>query len=121
VSEKWARAVLEAGEDAPADLAEAARDELVSLWTDLDHAVHYAYRGGWSMGCEWITRRIVRLSRLAGATPWGQIPIPLLLDGTYQGILTAAGIAFEEPGADDMRGMKEWADREAEAVRQIGR
>lgn len=115
MSYKWADAVRRAGEDAPADLGAAVREELAALWSGLDRAVHDALRGDWSIECDWVTTRIVRLSRLAGATPWEQVPIPLVLDGTWQGILTAAGIAFEQPGPDGMRAMLEW--RKAQALR----
>jgi hypothetical protein len=118
MSEKWADAVREAGEDPPADLGAAVREELACLWTDLDQAVHYALRGGWSMGCDWVTARIVRLPRIAGATPWEQVPIPLVLDGTWQGILAASGITCEPPGPDGVRAMREW--REAQALRVPG-
>ncbi len=118
MSEKWDAAARCADDDPPADAIAAIREELACLWTDLDHAVHYSYRGGWSMACDWVTTRIVTLSRVAGATPWSEVPIPLVLDGTWAGILTSAGIAFEEPGPDDMRDMREW--REAQVLRARG-
>ena len=93
----WDNAVAEALEDAPADLAAAVRAELEHLWSDLDHERSYAYNGVWSVGCDGRVTRIVALSRLAGATRWGAIPVSLLQDGTYQGILNAAGIPFEPP------------------------
>jgi hypothetical protein len=105
----WTEAVRQAGADPPPDLASAVREELKDLWSDLDQARHYALRGGWSMACDWIVTRIVRLSRLAGATPWQEVPIPLMLDGTYVGVLATAGIAFERPGPEDVTAMRGWA------------
>jgi hypothetical protein len=100
---KWHRAITGAAEDPAADLETAVRGELADLWHDLDFAISLAIRGGWSMQCDNITTRIVQLSRLAGATPWGQIPMTLLLDGTYTGILNAAGIPFDPPDMDKVR------------------
>lgn len=115
----WHRAVADAAEDeTPASAEEAVRDELVNLWTDLDHAVSYAYNGRWSMGCDNITGRIIRLSRVAGAIPWQQVPYPLLLSGTYHGILADAGIEHAEPGEDDLRKMQAWIDGQRAAVRR---
>ena len=47
------------------------------------------------MHCDWLTTRIVILSRLAGVTSWEEVPTDLLLDGTYAGICAAAGL---DPG-----------------------
>ena len=94
---KWDYAVAMALEDAPADLAAAARDELQYLWNSLNDARRSAINGVWSMDCDLLVVRIVTLSRLAGATHWGHIQVNLLLDGTYQGILERAGIEFEPP------------------------
>lgn len=94
---KWDDAVAEALQDAPADLTEAARYELRCLWGDLDQARRYAINGVWSMQCDGLVARIVTLSRLAGPTNWGDIQVNLLQDGTYQGILQAAGISFDPP------------------------
>lgn len=62
-----------------------------------------ALRGNWSMACDWAVERIVTLSRLAGATPWDEVSVTLLLDGTYQGVLSAAGIPFEPPDMTEVR------------------
>src|SRR5690348_14405905 len=98
MSKKWDAAVERAGEDPETDLAEAVKNELASLWSDLDTAMRYALKGDWSMQCDWITERIIRLSRLTDVTPWGQVPYTLLLSGIYQGILTSAGFEFDTPG-----------------------
>lgn len=96
---KWDEAVTRVlDDDAPAeDLATAVRAELVALWSDLENAERDALNGIWSMQCDWITERIVTLSRLVGATPWDEIQIPLLQSGLYEGILRSAGIAFTPP------------------------
>jgi hypothetical protein len=104
--------------DQPADLAEAAKLELVHLWGDLLNAVRFAYNGSWSMGCENLTQRIIWLSRLAGPTPWQQLPMSeLLLDGIYAGIYRSTGISFEAPGVEDLQRIREWRDSQVAAAR----
>lgn len=103
----WDRAIADTAlDDPPTDLAEALRGELASLWYSLHAARLHAMNGSWSMECEGLTHRIVNLSRLVGATPWGKIPIPMLADETYQGILTAAEIEFEPVDMDEVRKLK---------------
>ncbi len=107
----WAYAVAEAGEpwlpESPDMLIQAVAalaEEQENLWSDLADQRRNAIRGGWSMGCDWVTTRIVRLALLTGqATPWEQIPVDLLTSGVYQGILRAAGISFAEPDMDQVR------------------
>lgn len=113
-TEPWARAVADAaGEETPAGAVAALRDELQALWRDLDTAIDATIRGrftppgAWSVHSDSIAVRIVVLSRLAGATPWEQVGPARLLDGTYQGLLTAAGIEHAEPGEDVLRRMRE--------------
>lgn len=52
--------------------------------------------------------RITNLTRWFGrATPWGDVPFPLLLDGTYQKVHEAMGI---EPETFDMERLRQtWA------------
>jgi hypothetical protein len=76
---------------------EVVAAELRCLWQDLAGARGQALDGRWSIQCDDLTTRIVDLSRLAGATPWDEVPFDLVADGTYQGILTAAGISIEMP------------------------
>jgi len=120
VTSPWHRAVADAAEEhAPADYAEAIRDELVRLWSDLGDDIRMAYKGGWSVGCDNTAVRIIRLSRLVGATRWQDITYPVLLNGTYQGLMTDAGIPHEEPGEDDLRKMQEWIDGQRAAARGV--
>lgn len=114
----WHRAIAGAGEDVPADLRQAVRDELECLWTDLAEARRNALNGQWSVGCDNLAERIISLSRLAGATPWENVEIPLLLDGIYQGILTDAGIEHTEPGPDDLPRMQAWRDSQKAKARR---
>jgi hypothetical protein len=85
------------------NLIEVVQEELAALWCDLSAARNRAYRNRWSMECDWLAGRIVTLTRIAGATPWGQIGLDLLLDGTYTGILEAAGAEFDRPDLDEVR------------------
>jgi hypothetical protein len=78
------------------------RDELADLWSDLSDARGKAANREWSMQCDWLTGRIVRLSRLTGATPWKKIPCDLLLDGIYTGIMDQAGVPFDRPDLDEV-------------------
>lgn len=103
MSKPWAKAVGRAG--TYADSGEAIRQEQENLWTDLAGAIpqtiHPEY--GLSMQCDWLIERIVPLARLAGPTHWRSVPGTLLKDGTYQGILRSAGIAFEQPDLAEVR------------------
>lgn len=94
---KWDKAVRRALDDNPGDLAEAVRWEMALLWSDLGEEERRAANGTWSTGCDSVTERIVHLSRLAGATPWTDVEIPLLRSGLYEGILRSAGIEFTPP------------------------
>lgn len=100
----WDEAVKRGLEEDRCPADEALVKELEYLWSDLDDAQSHAFNGVWSMQCDWLTERIVWLTRLTGAaTPWGNIPCTLLLNGIYQGILREAGISFEEPDLDGVR------------------
>jgi len=102
----WERPVADAANDPagePASLDDVLREELEALWGDLDQAYKAALNGMWSMGCDWLVTRIVRLTRFAGVTPPGATTFPLLLNGVYEGVLDAAGIAHEPVDLDEMR------------------
>jgi hypothetical protein len=103
----WDRVVREELAEPRPDLMTAIRDELEALWSDLSAARRNACRDRWSMQCDWLTGRIVILTRLAGATPWEKIQPDLLLDGTYAGILEATGAVFGQPDLDAVRAMQE--------------
>lgn len=125
MTEPWARAVADADdEEVPPDLLSALRDEIAALWRDLDTAIDQTIKGrftppdAWSMHALGLASRIIVLSRMAGATPWEQITYNRLLDGTYQGLMTAAGIEHAEPGEDELRQMREWTERQREAARR---
>ena len=76
-------------------LEDAVRDELVSLWADLDTAIRHAVDGQWSMQCDWVTDRIKQLTQLVGPTPWEQVQISLLEGGIYQRIHAELGVCGE--------------------------
>lgn len=120
MAELWDRAVAEAAEEPPGSLDEAARLELVNLWTDLEHEMSYAYNGEWSVGCDGRVKRIINLSRHLGATPWEQVPVSLLTDRVYQRIMTAAGIQFAAPSEEDLRKIADWVSRQKAYARGHG-
>ncbi len=83
-------------EDHPDDVAAAARIELVNLWSDLAHARQFASNGVWSVQCDNLAYRIVMLSRVVGACPWGDVDVDVLLDGLYVRVHDEAGIPYPE-------------------------
>jgi hypothetical protein len=89
----WDRAVADADADAGTTLEQVCRDELINLWSDLASARSHAINGVWSMQCNWITERIIVLTRHVGLTPKDQVPTTLSADGTYDGIVQAAKLA----------------------------
>lgn len=77
-------------------LRKACRRELVMLWSDLDTARRNAIRPGtWTIQCENLEYRIVKLTKLVGPTPWEKIQITLLELGIYQRIHEKLGISVE--------------------------
>jgi len=97
VSKPWETSARVSADCMPDDLLDACQDEARDLWGDLSSARSAALDRSlrWSMHCDWLTTRIVILSRLAGVTSWEEVPTDLLLDGTYAGICAAAGL---DPG-----------------------
>ena len=65
------------------DLAGGIRAELVALWSDLGNARRDALNGSWSVRCDGIVARIVTLSRMVGAAPWGHVDVDTILSGLY--------------------------------------
>lgn len=98
MGERWAAAVAVAGEEPPADLPAVVAEELIALWSDLNQALGRAGVRRWSVECDGLVVRIVMLSRLTSATPWQHVPVSLLTEGIYQGILRSAGVLFAPPG-----------------------
>lgn len=84
--------------DEPATLEQTAYDELTRLWGDLHQALTSARNGEWSIGCDAITRRIVRLTRALGrAARWQDVQIGLLENGVYQRLHDLMGVEVEPP------------------------
>ncbi|MFI1472050.1 hypothetical protein [Streptomyces wuyuanensis] len=81
-------------------LRETLRGELSYLWTDLQTARRSAYKGNWSMHCDWIEGRIKTITPLVGPTPWEQLDIELIEDGVYQRIHREIGVEapYDEDG-----------------------
>lgn len=99
--------------DHPTDLATAARIELVNLWTDLAHAREWAGNGVWSMQCDNLAYRVVMLSRVVGACPWGEVDVDVLLDGLYARIHDEAGLEYPEIDWEKVREMKAYIEEGA--------
>lgn len=81
-------------------LRAALREELSYLWTDLQTARRDAYKGGWSMQCDWLVERIKTITPLVGPTPWTELDIELIEDGVYQRIHAEIGVdaPYDEDG-----------------------
>lgn len=79
----------------PSSVEDAARKELRCLWDDLREAKQSALDGNWSMKCDRIVHRIRRLTGHVGPTPWEQVFIGLLEDGTYQQVHADMGVAVD--------------------------
>ncbi|MEK2474017.1 hypothetical protein [Streptomyces noursei] len=73
-------------------LRAAIRDELESLWDDLDTARSSALNGHWSTTCDFLVDRIKKLTSLVGPTSWRSIQLPLLEDGIYQRVHRELGV-----------------------------
>lgn len=107
-----ARAVEEA--DQHADVESALERELVHLWYDLFWARRMAHRDGWSMACEGIVGRIASLSRVMGrGTPWGAVPISLIVEGVWQAVHAAIGVEVEPPDMAEVMALHEEDQRQA--------
>lgn len=103
----WALAIADVARDRPLNIIAACAEEVMVLWTDLDDAIRNTIRtcrsdeNAWSVGALGIAVRIVHLSRFTGATPWTQVPMNRVLDGTWHGLLAAAGIPHTGPTAEE--------------------
>lgn len=96
--------------ETPASVAAALEAELVSLWSDLAEAHRMAADHVWSVQCEGLVERIVRLTRALGtATPWAAVPTVLSLNGVYQAVHSGAGISVAEPDVAELRDQAELA------------
>jgi hypothetical protein len=98
----WDHAVADAAEEPGTSWQQVVAEEVDALWADLGDAYSAALNGMWSMQCDGLVTRIVRLTRLGHVTPGGGTTFALLLNGIYAGILTTAGIAFDPPDMDEM-------------------
>lgn len=101
-------------EDHPDDLAAAARNELVHLWHDLGEARRFANNGVWSVQCDNLAYRIVALSRVVGACPWGEVDVDVLLDGLYVRLHDEAGIPYPDVDWVRVREVKAYIEEGAE-------
>jgi hypothetical protein len=98
----WVRAVADAAEEPGTSWQQVVADEVDALWADPGGAYRSALNGMWSMQCDGLVTRIVRLTRLGHVTPAGATSFALVLNGVYAGILATAGIAFDPPDLEEM-------------------
>lgn len=96
-------------------LAEALREELVMLWSDLGTRLDYAMvanlnplneRSGWSIEMLSIADRIAEVTELVGSPSWENISVRLLLDGWWDAVHRRAGLpvpAFDRDRAEEVR------------------
>lgn len=100
----------ELDEDEPQTLEEAARQELAMLWSDLDTAIRTGINTTWSIRCDGLADRIKTLTRFVGPTPWDQVSMYLVKDGTYQRLHEEMGVHVE---VDIERLAKSWEFHQA--------
>lgn len=88
--------------------------ELRCLWNDLDQAIRSAADGRWSVRCDNVVERIVRLTRHLGRpAPAREVPMTLLAHGVYRQVHEAMGV--EAPVTDEeMARAEEHADQQTE-------
>lgn len=94
---------MKAIEDQFENTEEAVTDELYRLWGDLEGARRNALNGRWSIDCDDLTMRIVKLSLASGIhIPWERIGYGLLTRGIWQGIMKSIGANVPMPTPDDL-------------------
>lgn len=82
-------------------------------WDDLLKARRDAINGDWSIQCDSVVHRIAWLTKhTKKPTPWGDIQVELLLDGTYEAIHEAIGMPTPLSDEDRARA-REVLDRRA--------
>lgn len=94
-------------------------EELACLWSDFAEARNHAMLrdpnpanryGGWSIQMLSLADRIVDITRLVGATPWGEVSFSLLREtgeGWYEVIHEDAGIEYPEIDYEDAKAAKQ--------------
>jgi len=81
------------GDDLPATLEQAAREELECLWDDLDSALSLVVTGAqWSIKCQQTADRIRALTIHLGACPWMNVPVTVLNSGHYERLHAGWGV-----------------------------
>lgn len=95
--------------DRTQQLEEALRDELASLWGDLERAVREALNGVWSIQCDGLAARIQTITELVGPTSPEQISYGLLLEGvdTYERLHAEIGVHIDRDELDRCRAAAE--------------
>ena len=111
---RWARVL--ASPVVRLDWETAVHQEMACLWNDLAEARDRAINHVWSMECDGLVDRIITLCRLVDPTKWGDIPVTLLIDGTWQAIMRDFGFHVEHPPPGLVEEMREDRRRRAEVV-----
>lgn len=81
---------------------EFARLEQAALWRELSDAIRTGINTTWSMRASAIAGRIVAAARIAGPTPYTEVPWSLVAGGVYAAVLATAAIERELPGDADL-------------------
>jgi hypothetical protein len=108
--EQARKSAIEALNEPPDDVLAYIQE---CAWDDLLKARRDAINGAWSIQCDSVVHRIAWLTKhTEKPTPWGDIQVDLLLDGTYEAIHEAIG--FPTPLSDEDRARaREVLDRRA--------
>lgn len=72
-------------------------DAGADAWDRLDKAIEASSNGSWSIGAANAAVDAVTAARLVGATPWGDVPWPLVRGGVYRAVLEVAGLPVDLP------------------------
>lgn len=94
------------------ELEEALVDELKRLWNDLHWQILSAIDCRWSIGALNVRDRIARLTALVGPLHWRDVPMPLLLNGTYSEVHDALGVAVDEVPPEELEKIRQWERRQ---------
>lgn len=80
-----------------------------NLWDQLIDARRSSRSGVWSIACDGIVHRVAWLTKLTQKpTGWGDVPVELVLDGTFEAIHEAIGMPTPLTDEDRARAKKHY-------------